>query len=107
MQQGSGGSQKSNQIKSPLCIILEPARDLAEQTDKCIVEFKKYLTSPNVSNELFVGGVHVKDQMKALREGVHIITGTPGRIIDFVRSGKIHINQVLIIAIINLYIKYE
>eukprot|EP00803_Ostreobium_quekettii_P004828 evm.model.scf_578.6 EVM.evm.TU.scf_578.6 scf_578:62481-70261(+) len=80
--------------RRPLCIILEPARDLAEQTHDCITDFGKYLKAPTVANALFVGGVDAKAQARALREGVDIVTGTPGRITDFINSGKLSVDKV-------------
>jgi superfamily II DNA/RNA helicase len=53
-------------------------RDLAEQTHHAITSFRKYLESPTIRNELLVGGVPANAQLRALKEGVDIITGTPG-----------------------------
>ncbi|GMH45072.1 hypothetical protein BSKO_13029 [Bryopsis sp. KO-2023] len=88
---GGGGSSKD---RKPLCIILEPARDLAEQTHVCIDSFKKYLASPSVTNALFVGGVDGAGQLRALREGLDIVTGTPGRISDFMKQRKLPVDRV-------------
>jgi ATP-dependent RNA helicase DDX1 len=65
--------------KKPLAIILEPARDLAEQTHNCVLSFKKHLTSPALEGELLVGGLDAKQQAKSLARGLDIVTGTPGR----------------------------
>jgi len=78
----------------PKALILEPARDLAEQTANCISHYGKYLDQPKLLSSLFVGGVDAGAQMRALRDGVDIVTGTPGRVIDFVESGKLDLSEV-------------
>eukprot|EP01025_Chloroclados_australasicus_P054950 TRINITY_DN6577_c0_g1_i1.p1 TRINITY_DN6577_c0_g1~~TRINITY_DN6577_c0_g1_i1.p1 ORF type:complete len:753 (-),score=102.41 TRINITY_DN6577_c0_g1_i1:390-2648(-) len=92
--ESSSGGGRGGSDRRPLCIILEPARDLAEQTHNCVVDFKKYLSNPSINNQLFVGGVDGGAQMRSLREGCDIVVGTPGRIIDLVRSGKMQIGNV-------------
>ena len=41
--------------KKPLAIILEPVRDLAEQTQDVLISFKKYLINPEIESAL---GLH-------------------------------------------------
>ena len=41
-----------------------------------------------------VGGTETSSAARALREGVEIVTGTPGRIMDFVESGKLPLDQI-------------
>ncbi len=65
-------------IRRPTAIILEPAKDLAEQTDNFVSAFAKFLTNPQLRNELFIGGP-AKPQHRVLAEGVDIVTGTPGQ----------------------------
>jgi len=88
------GGGKSD-VRGPRALILEPARDLAEQTAKCIVDLGKFL-SPPIRSVLLIGGAGVDRgaQVKACREGVDVVTGTPARIIDFVESGKLDLSLV-------------
>jgi len=44
--------------RTPRAIILEPARDLAEQTAKCIKDFGKFLNPP-LSSVLLIGGAGI------------------------------------------------
>jgi len=78
----------------PIALILEPARDLAEQTHDNITLFSKHLTNPVLKNALLVGGVSGKDQQKYLQAGVHIVTGTPGRVIEFIETGRLRLDSV-------------
>ena len=50
---------------------------MAEQTNDFVGAFAKFLTNPQLRNELFIGGPP-KPQERALAEGVDIVTGTPG-----------------------------
>ena len=57
----------------PICIILEPSRELALQTDKCINDFSKYVASPGVNSVCLVGGEDSRHQLALLQEGVDIV----------------------------------
>jgi ATP-dependent RNA helicase DDX1 len=80
--------------RKPLAVILEPARDLAEQTCRNITDFAKHLVEPAVRAELFVGGMSAAQQVKALKDGVDLIVGTPGRVIDLMERGELAVDQV-------------
>lgn len=41
-----------------------------------------------------MGGESVKDQMRALEEGVDIVVGTPGRLDDLIGTGKLDLSAV-------------
>lgn len=47
-----------------MALILEPSRELAEQTYSNIATFSKYLDAPKIEHTLIVGGVSVKDQVQ-------------------------------------------
>jgi len=78
----------------PMCIILEPTRELAEQTYKCMVKFGKHLNNPPVKISLFVGGMDEKAQLSALDAGVDICVGTLQKVMDHVRRGKIDVTRI-------------
>ena len=44
--------------------------------------------------ELLVGGTDARPTVRALAEGVDIVTGTPGRVMDLVESGKLPLDAV-------------
>jgi ATP-dependent RNA helicase DDX1 len=58
--------------RKPLCLVLEPSRDLAEQTHKCFQAYGKHLNAPALSSVLLVGGMDAGAQFKALKEGKFI-----------------------------------
>merc|ERR1719171_738093 len=88
------GTTQAKGKRPPMCMILEPTRDLAEQTFKCMTKFNKYLESPTVRITLFVGGIDEKEQFRALEEGVDICVGTLQKTMDYVRRGKLDVTQI-------------
>ena len=48
---------------SVLAIVVEPSRDLAEQTYQCINDYKKYMPAPKIQSLLAVGGVDMGAQV--------------------------------------------
>ncbi|CAG9860100.1 unnamed protein product [Phyllotreta striolata] len=73
---------------APQAIIIEPSRELAEQTSNQIKNFKKHLSDPAVRELLVIGGVNVKTQISELQNvGADIIVGTPGRLEDLIQGG--------------------
>ncbi|XP_057653483.1 ATP-dependent RNA helicase Ddx1 [Diorhabda carinulata] len=85
----SGAGQVTKLVNNaPQAIIIEPSRELAEQTSEQIKKFKKYLKDPEIREVLVIGGVQVKSQISQLQnEGADIIVGTPGRLEDLIQGG--------------------
>lgn len=79
----------SGERRTPRAIVLEPARDLAEQTAAAFASLGVHLVSPAVSCALCVGGIDQGPALKALRDGCDIVTGTPARVLDLVQSGTL------------------
>jgi len=90
---GAGVEQRKIVNNAPQAIIIEPSRELAEQTLKQIQLFKKHLSAPAVKELLVVGGVNVKDQISALNSGVDIVVATPGRLEDLISTGQLSLKQ--------------
>ncbi|XP_055628794.1 ATP-dependent RNA helicase Ddx1 [Toxorhynchites rutilus septentrionalis] len=74
---------------APQALVIEPSRELAEQTFNQIQKFKKHLKDPEVRELLLIGGVNIKDQMEILQRGVDIIVATPGRLEDLINNGYV------------------
>uniref|UniRef100_A0AAQ5YT15 ATP-dependent RNA helicase n=1 Tax=Amphiprion ocellaris TaxID=80972 RepID=A0AAQ5YT15_AMPOC len=92
------GSAKVSQVKAssnaPKALIIEPSKELAEQTLNNVTQFKKYVDDPKLRSLLVIGGVAAKDQLAALDQGVDIVVGTPGRLDDLISTGKLSLSQV-------------
>ena len=48
-----------------------------------------HLATPKVNELLLVGGTNVNDQIAELEAGVDIVVATPGRLEDFINTGKL------------------
>ena len=83
-------------IRKPLAIILEPTRELAEQTYKWMLKFAKYLTDPELRMALLVGGGGASDSHaeKQLSLGCDIVVGTLSKIMDCIRRGMLAVDRV-------------
>ncbi len=77
--------------KSKRALIIVPTRELAVQIEKEAELLGRYL---DFSIGSFYGGVGYVGQEKKLREGVNLIVGTPGRLIDFGDSGKLKFKDI-------------
>uniref|UniRef100_A0A182WCL7 ATP-dependent RNA helicase n=1 Tax=Anopheles minimus TaxID=112268 RepID=A0A182WCL7_9DIPT len=94
---GPSGSAEGEAAKpkpnAPQAIVIEPSRELAEQTFNQIRKFKKHLKDPEVRELLLIGGVNVREQMEVLQRGVDIIVATPGRLEDLIGGGYVLLNS--------------
>lgn len=70
-------------------LILAPTRELAEQIEKEIRKLDRSVRSLTV-----YGGVSINPQMERLAEGVQIVVGTPGRILDHMERGTIDFSEL-------------
>lgn len=65
-------------------VILVPTRELALQTSQVCKELGKYL---NIQVMVSTGGTSLRDDIMRLYQPVHLLVGTPGRILDLTRKG--------------------
>jgi len=90
LQRLSGRSRKF-QKGTPLSLILAPTRELAAQIGDSIRTYGRFL---RVRHTVIFGGVSQFNQVKALNRGIDILVATPGRLLDLIEQGYIHLNQV-------------
>ena len=93
-KKGSSTSSRKIVNNAPQALIIEPSRELAEQTFEQIKKFKKHLSAPNVRELLVVGGMKVDEQIRALEAGVDIVVATPGRLVDLLQRRRISLLKV-------------
>jgi len=77
-------------------LVIAPTRELADQIEKEASAIGKYL---NFRIGSFYGGVGYGPQEKMIAEGVDVIIGTPGRLLDFVGQGKLDFKDVGVLVI--------
>ncbi|MDK2918348.1 MAG: ATP-dependent helicase DeaD [Candidatus Petromonas sp.] len=81
-----------SKIKKPQALILCPTRELAIQVAEEIKKLSKYKRS--IKNLPVYGGQSIERQIKSLKRGVHIIIGTPGRVMDHMRRGTLKTDNI-------------
>jgi len=78
--------------KAPQALVLAPTRELALQVCEA---FEKYASTTKGVHVLPVyGGQGYGVQLSALRRGVHIVVGTPGRIMDHLDKGTLDLSEL-------------
>jgi ATP-dependent RNA helicase DeaD len=78
--------------KEPQVLVLAPTRELAIQVAEA---FKSYASQIKSFHVLPVyGGQEYSTQIRALQRGVHVIVGTPGRVMDHMRRGNIKLEKL-------------
>lgn len=70
----------------PQALILVPTRELCIQVQE---EIEKLSAGTGIKSVAIFGGVSYEPQLKALKNGVHIIVATPGRLMDHVQRGNV------------------
>jgi len=85
-------ADKAFSVKLPVALIVAPTRELAVQ----IEDDAKILSSgiPDFRIGCFFGGVGYAKQDKQIVEGVDLIIGTPGRILDYQSMGKLDFKAI-------------
>lgn len=83
-------------FKGKKALVIVPTRELAVQIEKEAAVLGKHLDFRVGS---FYGGVGYNEQEQMLETGVDLLIGTPGRLIDFSKSGKINFNEIGILVI--------
>ncbi|WP_261818174.1 DEAD/DEAH box helicase [Vibrio gallicus] len=78
--------------RKPQAIILAPTRELAIQVAAEIKNLGKNIRGLKVL-EIY-GGTSIVDQMRALKNGTHIVVGTPGRVQDLINRDRLHLDEV-------------
>ena len=92
----SGAGKKREFGRKPKALILAPTRELALQIDRTIQPIAR---SVGLFTTQIYGGVPQARQVGALKKGVDIIIGTPGRIEDLITQRKLDLSEVMVAVI--------
>jgi len=77
-------------------LVVLPTRELAEQVEE---EFKKLAKGLDLYTICCIGGTPVFKDIKKLKRFQHIVVGTPGRLVDLVKQGKLDLTAFSILVI--------
>jgi len=72
-------------------LILTPTRELAIQIGESVQAYGRYLP---LRHHVIFGGVPQRSQVQAIRHGIDILVATPGRLLDLMQQGHIHLRDI-------------
>jgi ATP-dependent RNA helicase len=68
-------------LREPQVMILSPTRELATQSQFVALALGQFM---NVEVSAIVGGKSIQEDIRRLEHGVHMVSGTPGRVFDMI-----------------------
>jgi len=78
--------------KSPQVLVLAPTRELAIQVSEAFQQYAQRMKGFHVLP--IYGGQSYEIQLRQLRRGVHVVVGTPGRVMDHMRRGTLKLHDL-------------
>ena len=85
-------SQIDVNIKGTQILILSPTRELAIQTKAVVDSLSSYM---KINSHLLIGGIYIKNDLDTLSNtNMHIIIGTPGRVLDMMKRDVLNISNL-------------
>ena len=90
------GTERLGPAAAPLALIIAPTRELALQVHRELAWLYRYADARVVS---CVGGMDPRREQRELAHGAHIVVGTPGRLCDHLRRGKLDVSELKAIVL--------
>jgi ATP-dependent RNA helicase DeaD/ATP-dependent RNA helicase RhlE len=81
---------------SAKALIVTPTRELAIQIDG---QIKIYAKHSNLKSSILIGGLPLRRQTTSLKNNPDIIIGTPGRLIDHIKQGNLHLDAYSMVVL--------
>jgi translation initiation factor 4A len=72
-------------------LVLAPTRELAQQIQKVCLSLGDYM---QIQCMACIGGTNVRDDMRRLEQGVHVVVGTPGRVFDMINRRALPVENM-------------
>ncbi|KAK8924125.1 DEAD-box ATP-dependent RNA helicase 34 [Platanthera zijinensis] len=106
--QAQSGTGKTSMIALCVCqvvdtssrevqaLILSPTRELASQTEKVTLAIGDYI---NVQAYACIGGKSIGQDIKKLKNGVHVVSGTPGRVFDMIKRSELRTKSIKLLVL--------
>jgi ATP-dependent RNA helicase DeaD len=83
-------------VRTTQALVLTPTRELAVQVAEAFHSYSKY---GQVSVLPVYGGQPIDRQLRALSQGVQVVVGTPGRVLDHIRRGTLKLQKVQMVTL--------
>ncbi|XP_024356765.1 eukaryotic initiation factor 4A-3 [Physcomitrium patens] len=106
--QAQSGTGKTSMIALTVCqmidiatrevqaLILSPTRELAAQTEKVILAIGDFM---NVQAHACIGGKSIGEDIRKLEYGVHVVSGTPGRVYDMIKRRTLRTRSIKLLIL--------
>jgi superfamily II DNA/RNA helicase len=78
-------------------LVLSPTRELALQTEKVVLALGDFM---NVQAHACVGGKSIGEDIRKLDYGVHIVSGTPGRVFDMIKRRNLRTRAIKVLVLV-------
>ncbi len=79
-------------MKNPQVLVLAPTRELAIQVAEAFQTYARYMKGFHVMP--IYGGQSMSVQLRQLQRGVHVVVGTPGRVMDHLRRSTLKLDNL-------------
>jgi translation initiation factor 4A len=86
----------NTELNACQALVLAPTRELAHQIQKVVVALGDYL---DTKVHACVGGTAVREDIQILKDGVHMVVGTPGRCFDMIQRGALRTDDLKLIVL--------
>jgi ATP-dependent RNA helicase RhlE len=87
---------KDARTRQVRALIIAPTRELAEQIHQAICELGRHTQLRSMT---IYGGVGLNPQIDKLRAGVDLVVACPGRLLDHLNQGNIHLNRLEVLVL--------
>ncbi|XP_021751075.1 eukaryotic initiation factor 4A-3 [Chenopodium quinoa] len=106
--QAQSGTGKTSMISLAVCqmvdtstrevqaLIVSPTRELASQTEKVIMAIGLHM---NIQAHACIGGKSVGEDIRKLEYGVHVVSGTPGRVCDMIKRRTLRTRNIKLLIL--------
>ena len=78
-------------------LILSPTRELASQTERVLLAIGDYL---NIQVHACIGGKSIGEDIRRLENGVHVVSGTPGRVCDMIKRRTLRTRAIKLLVLV-------
>ena len=78
-------------IRRIQALVMSPTRELASQTEKVLLAFGDFM---NLQAHCCIGGKSIGEDTRKLEHGVHVVSGTPGRVFDMIKRRSLRTRAI-------------
>jgi ATP-dependent RNA helicase len=83
-------------LRETQALILSPTRELAQQIQKVCLAIGDYMS---VQVHACIGGKSVGEDIRKLENGVHVVSGTPGRVFDMISRRSLRTRNIRVLVL--------